>query len=89
MLHGHALHCHSNGIHGAADARDPFIALKLFEAQCHGFEECRSRDFDGMGDAVHVGNRDAAGSDLHSEKVSYSLFVRHMVLVGLLLSELT
>ena len=34
MLHGHALHCHSNGIHGAADARDPFIALKLFEAEC-------------------------------------------------------
>jgi len=83
MLHGHALYRNRNRVHRSPDACDPFIPLELLEAECHGFEERCGGHFDGMGDAVHVSNRDAAGSDFHSEKVSYSLFVRHMVLTGL------
>ena len=64
---------------GPADSCDPLVALKLFEAERDGFEERRGGDFDGVGDAFHVGNGDATGADFHGGRVSYSLFVRHGV----------
>lgn len=74
VFDGNAFDRDGDGVKGPANSCDPLVALKLFEAEGDGFKESGGGDFDGVGDAVHVGNGDAAGADLHGRKGSIFAF---------------
>jgi hypothetical protein len=79
----HADVCNGNldYIEALRNARYPLISPDGRQPLCNRFVQSGGRHLDGMRYPIQVPDRYAARADWHTAKISYSPFIRHMVLL--------
>jgi hypothetical protein len=76
VFHGDVDGGDADGVEAFGDAGDPVFAAEGGEAKGDGFVEGGGGDLDGVVDAAHVLNGDAAGFYGHGPRIAGSPFVR-------------